>query len=272
MRSDTFVSRLNPGEPGAIDLYASKYGKRFRGTIAFSDTNGSMGGGAGSQPLDPPVVTPEIATPPDAISFPAQLPCDAQGKATLCFTVDLSQSPVPRGYIDGQLYGIAYQLTAQPAQTVSNFWNFISVLAFSPFQAPTSPTWFADIRPILTQYGNLYPIMSKHLVDLGSYASVVQHLNILRLAFSLPIEDPNHMPVTRDLSDAKRAMILQWMDSRGADGLPLKGEETAITARAAPLRVAPDPTPLDLDPLQTRGKSEFMLQFQARQDAKKERP
>ena len=60
-----------------------------------------MGGGAGSQPLDPPVATPEIATPADAISFPAQLPCDPQGKATLYFTVDLSQSPTPRGYIDG---------------------------------------------------------------------------------------------------------------------------------------------------------------------------
>ena len=113
------------------------------------------------------------------------------------------------------------------------------MLAFSPFQAPKSPTWFADIRPIMTQYGNLYPIMSKHLVDLGDYASVVRHLNILRLAFSLPIEDTNHMPVTRDLSDAKRAMILQWMDSPGADGLPLKGEETAIAA--APLRFARRP-------------------------------
>lgn len=271
VRSDTFVCRLNPARPGSIDLYASKYGERFQGTIAFSDTTGPMGGGAGGQPLDPPVATPDIATPADAIRFPAQLPCDAQGKTTLSFTVDLSQSPTPRGYIDGQLYGIAYQLTEQPQQTVSNFWNFISVLAFSPFQAPGSPTWFADIRPIMTQYGNLYPIMSKHLVELGNYDSVVRHLNILRLAFSLPIDDPNHMPVTRDLSDAKRAMILQWMNSPGADGLPLKGEATVAAARAAPLRAAPDPIPLDLDPLQTGGKTEVMLQFQARQDAK-ERP
>ena len=73
MRSDNFVCRLNPGEPGAVELFASEYGKPFQGTIAFSATNGSMGGGAGSQPLDPPVATPDIATPPDAISFPAQL-------------------------------------------------------------------------------------------------------------------------------------------------------------------------------------------------------
>ena len=149
-----------------------------------------------------------------------------------------SKNPNPRGYVDGQLYGIAYQLTTQPAQTIASFWNFISVLAFSPFQAPASPTWYADIQPILTQYGNLYPIMSKHLVDLGDYDSVVSHLKILKLAFSLPVEDPNHMPVTRDLSDAKRDMILHWMDSPGADGLPLKGAPVELTARA-PAHAAP---------------------------------
>ena len=225
-----------------------------------------MGGtGAGNQPLTPPVETPAIAIPPDAISYPSELPCNAQGKATLNVTVDLSQNPNPRGYIDGQLYGIAYQLKSQPAQTISSFWNFISVLAFSPFQTPKAPTWFADIRPVLTQYGNLYPIMSKHLVDLSDYGSVVRHLKILRLAFSLPIEDPNHMPVTRDLSEAKRDMILGWIDNPGADGLPLKGTQVQAAA-PAPLRVAPGPVPLTLDPLQTRGKSEVLLQFQARQN------
>jgi hypothetical protein len=271
VRSDAFVSRLEPNQTGAIDLYASRYGRRLRGTIAFSDTMGPMGGtGAGDEPLDPPVPTPGIAVPADAISYPAQLPCDEHGKATLKFTVDLASDPNPRGYIDGQLYGIAYQLTTQPPGSIGNFWNFISVLAFSPFNAPASPTWYADIQPILAQYGNLYPIMSKHLVDLGNYDSVVRHLNILRLAFSLPIEDPNHMPVTRDLSDARRAMILQWIDSPGADGLPLKGAPLALAARA-PAQAAPDPVPLHLDPLQTRGKAEVILRHQARVSAK-ERP
>lgn len=271
VRSDAFVCRLNPGKKGMIDLYASRYGKRLQGAIAFSDTQGAMGGtGAGDAPLDPPVPTPDIAIPADAISYPTQLPCDPQGKATLEFTVDLSKNPNPRGYIDGQLYGIGYQLTTQSIRSIGSFWNFISVLAFGPFQAPASPTWYADIQPLLTQYGNLYPIMSKHLVDLGDYDSVVSHLRILKLAFSLPIEDPNHMPVTRDLSDARRNMILHWLDSRGADGLPLKGTPVVLTAHA-PAHAAPDPIPLDLDPLQTRGKTEVMLQYQARINAK-ERP
>ena len=271
VRSDGFVCRLEPKVTGAIDLYASRYGERLQASIVFSDTTGAMGGtGAGDEPLDPPVKTPVIAIPADAISYPAQLPCDEQGKAVLKVTVDLTKDPTPRGYIDGQLYGIAYQLTTQPPDTIGNFWNFISVLAFGPFKAPASPTWFADIQPILTQYGNLYPIMSKHLVDLSDYDSVVRNLNILRLAFSLPIEDPNHMPVTRDLSDARRAMILEWINSPGADGLPLKGTPAARAA-PAPAQAAPDPIPLHLDPLQTRGKAEVILHHQARVSAK-ERP
>ena len=136
-----------------------------------------------------------------------------------------------------------------PARSGSMFCSISGVWRCVP------PTWYADIQPILKQYGNLYPIMSKHLVDLGDYDSVVSHLKILKLAFSLPIEDPNHMPVTRDLSDARRDMILHWMDSPGADGLPLKGAPVVLAARA-PAHAAPDPIPLDLDPLQTRGKTE----------------
>lgn len=268
VRSDDFVCRLNPKQTGRVDLYASHYGKRLQANIALGATTGPMGGtGSGNQPLNPPVPTPQIAIPADAISYPRQVSCDEHGKATVSVTVDLSRTPTPRGYIDGQLYGIAYQLTTQPPKAVGNFWNFISVLAFSPFEAPKSPTWLADIQPILTQYGNLYPIMSKYLVDLGDYDSVVKHLKILRLAFSLPLEDPNHMPVTRDLSDAKRNMLLQWMDHPGADGLPLKGTAVVLAAQA-PAMTAPDPIPIHLDPLQKRGKTEVMLQFQARNSAK----
>jgi hypothetical protein len=35
------------------------------------------------------------------------------------------------------------------------------------------------------------------------------------------------MPVTRDLSPAKRATLLRWLSEPGADRLPLLGAETA---------------------------------------------
>src|SRR6185503_14329525 len=119
----------------------------------------------------------------------------------------------PRGYIAGQLYGIDYQLADQPAGYLSNVMNYISVLVFDNKVVPEKPTWYQDIQPLFTQYGNLYPIMSKYVVDLNNYDSVVERISILKLAFSLPIGDPNHMPVTRDLSAGDRDTILKWLSN-----------------------------------------------------------
>ena len=272
VRADDFVCRIEPDKTAAIELYASLYGAPLPASITLDVNTGAMGGtGAGSKPLNPPVETPPIATPANGASWPPALTTDTHGKAALTITAGRLNPQFPRTYIDGQLYGIGYQLTQRPAGSLDNFWNFISVLVFSPFQAPAKPAWFPDIQPILKQYGNLYPIMSKHLVDLGDYDSVVAHLKILELAFSLPIEDPNHMPVTRDLSDAKRDMIRKWMTTPGADGLPLKGTPVAAAAVAATAAAAPMAAVADvvvhLDPLQTEGKTAVMLEYRARRKA-----
>jgi hypothetical protein len=266
VRTDNFVCRLNAGQTKSLDLYASRYGKPLATTISFFSTPGILGVTGGGGP--PNVPTPVVATPANGVSFPSSLLTDASGKAVVPLTGASFNPPMPRWYIDGQVYGVGYQPANQPAGAVTNFWNYISILVFSPFDVPARPTWYADIQPLLTQYGNLYPIMSKHLVDLGDYDSVVAHLKILRLAFSLPIEDPNHMPVTRDLSDNKRAMILNWIDRPGPNGLPVKGEPVAMAA-AAPPPAVPDPVALDLEPLQTRGKAEVLLRYQAAMKAEK---
>ena len=39
-------------------------------------------------------------------------------------------------------------------------------------------------------------------------------------ALKLPIGHPSQMPVTRDLSDAKRALLLKWLQDVGDDGKP----------------------------------------------------
>ena len=159
------------------------------------------------------------------------------------------------------MYGIGYQPAAQPAQAPMNFWNLISILAFDRFEMPAKPAWHPHIQPIMKQYGNLYPIMSRHLVDLGNYESVVAHLDILRFAFSRRIEDPNHMPVTRDLSNGKRDAILTWMDTPGDDGLPLKGEPAPAVAAAPAERHAFE---VDLEPMQRRGKTAALMKAAAR--------
>jgi hypothetical protein len=269
VRADSFVCRLNPGQSASVDLFASRWGRPLGATIQLSATEGAMGGsGAGNQPLDPPVPIPAIATPAGAIGYPAQVESDASGKAVLKIEATPAGPGNPRGYIDGQLYGIACQLAQQPAHTVGNFWNYVSVLVFDRTPVPDQPTWHADIQPILQQYGNLYPIMSKHLVDLGDYDSVVRNRGILKLAFSLPIDDPNHMPVTRDLSDAKRAMILKWLASAGADGLPVKGQPPSGKAAAVAPKAEVSPVSVQLQPLQTAGKTAVLLEHEARKQVR----
>ena len=42
------------------------------------------------------------------------------------------------------------------------------------------------------------------------------------------------MPVTRDLSPAKRTAILEWLQNVGADGKPLYGDAPAALSAQAP--------------------------------------
>eukprot|EP00058_Branchiostoma_floridae_P027413 XP_002612904.1 hypothetical protein BRAFLDRAFT_94212 [Branchiostoma floridae] len=75
-------------------------------------------------------------------------------------------------------------------------------------------TWVDDIYPICQRYDNLYPVM-KPLFNLASYKEVNSRSTRIKLLHSLqlPLDDPNHMPVTRDLSLARRSMIVDWLKS-----------------------------------------------------------
>jgi hypothetical protein len=151
--------------------------------------------------------------------------------------------------------------------------NYISVLAFSKKEVPDTPTWYRDVQKIFTQYGNLYPIMGRYVVDLRDYDAVVQRLNVHGLAFSLPIEDPNHMPVTRDLGAGDRATILKWLATKGANGLPPLGTPSQSPDVNTPSCVdeAATRSSVDLLPGQTAGKTAFLLQLEARAKAARTR-
>lgn len=73
----------------------------------------------------------------------------------------------------------------------------------------------------------------RRFLDLGSYESVCENARLLTLAFGLDESDPNSMPATRDLSAAKRAVILRWLTERDADGLPRQGTAPPGVAPAA---------------------------------------
>ena len=115
-----------------------------------------------------------------------------------------------------------------------NQWNFVSILLWSGFNPPGPVTW-TTIQPIFQQYANLYPVMNRFL-DLGNYEDVVANAELLILAFGVSLDNPNSMPVTRDLSPAKREVILSWLKN------PLSGEvppKPVAVANAAPAPVDP---------------------------------
>ena len=277
VRADSFVYRLNPGDTEQVDFYATRFGKPLASSVInLSSTEGFMGGSGGGKTISPPprpaAAIPDIGTPTDALNYSTSITTDANGHASLDLTASADGPQNPRGYIAGQLYGIAYQLAEQPAGYISNIMNYVSVLVFDKKVVPDKPTWYQDIQPLLTQYGNLYPIMSQYVVDLTKYESVIHRIQILQLAFSLPLRDPNHMPVTRDLGAGDRDTILKWLSSPGPDGRPLLGSppiEPVLLAAPAP--PAEQPEEVEAEPLQGAGKTLFIRQYKERQRAKLER-
>jgi hypothetical protein len=267
VRADQFVFRIDPGETQTADFYATRFGVPLVDAgVTLSNAGAILANLGGGPP-------PDISIPPDGVNVPPTagppvvITTDSRGHAAFSLKASpegptLNGDAWPRGYLAGQLYALGYQLEKQPANYIPNPGNFVSILAYSRRRNPENipATWYDDIQPLFAQYAKLYPIMSKYVVDLSDYASVVDRRNVLGLAFSLPKDNPNHMPVTRDLGSADRRMILNWLATKGADGRPPLGTPRAALATAARTPARSDDT--DLDPLQRAGKTAVILKFE----------
>jgi hypothetical protein len=229
VRPEQFVFRLDPGIGESTDLIVSKFG------------------------VPMPGATPQLQAQPLSLADRSPLPnttaeakTNADGRAKLTITaVDPGN---PRGFVDGQVYAVAFSLQETPtAPRRFDPANFISLLMFSGTTIPQSPAW-DDVHPIFEQYSHLYPrphgpdpytpftgLPPSHpVVNLDDYDSVAGFARHIVWALGLPIEHPSHMPVTRDLSGAKRALLLKWLRAVGADGKP---------QRTPPLAMAPADQP-----------------------------
>ncbi|WP_156521422.1 hypothetical protein [Burkholderia sp. MSMB1589WGS] len=247
VRADTFVYRCSPGDSVQIPIYATQWGKRLsQAMISIVPDSSQLQPANIVNPFDvPPVATPLFAVAyvddrekptPLYYGFNGTLKTNEKGIATL--TLQMSDPGTPRKFnngqdygIDGQIYGIRPGFVDTNQYTgPMNPWNFISILLWSGFDHKAPVDWLS-LKPIFQQYANLYPVMARFL-DMGSYEQVVANAALLKLAFGLRDSDPNSMPVTRDLSPAKRRAILQFL------GDPVYGSapETIESARtlAAP--------------------------------------
>jgi hypothetical protein len=220
VRADQFVFRLNPGQHATADLYATRFGQPYAGAAVITvPVPGQL------QPDSPLGQAPPVAVPAAAVSYPVRVVTDEHGRARLRLLA--SDPGRPRDYIDGQVYALCPVLEdtiVVPGDPYPyNQWNFISLHVWSGFTPGEPPTWHRDIEPVLRQYANLYPVM-RDFLDLGDYESVCAHAKLLAFTFALDVSDPGAMPVTRDLSAAKRDTILRWLSEPGEDGKPLLGD------------------------------------------------
>ena len=214
VRADTYVYRMSPGDVTQVTVYATRWGQPLVGaSVDFAADPSQLQPGSGF----PYVCTsPPVAVPANALAFNTSATTDNKGRAWL--TLKASDPGTPRYFnngqdygIDGQVYGIRPALAGASGNDVVNQWNFISVLLWSGF-TPGNPVTWNDLQPIFQQYANLYPVMNRFL-NLGDFNAVVANASLLKLAFGLDADNPNAMPVTRDLSPAKRQAILSWLDN-----------------------------------------------------------
>jgi hypothetical protein len=259
--AEPFVLRIDSDVDGPVSvttkLYATAYGQPapYAGLI-FGQTGAMPGLGGGGGIDQPTAPIPVAGIPEEALDFPSGLTAGTDGTTTL--TIQATPPGNPRCYIDGQLYNVTYK---QPGQAPNDYGPFelISIHLRNAYPVPAEPTWEANIKPIFVQYGNLYPIMSRRLVNLNCPVSVNEHRKLLMLAFSLDIHDPNYMPVTRDLSEGKRRTIVKWLGRMDQDAQFQALLKAALEAPAGPGPIINAP-PERIDAAETEpvgGKTEF---------------
>jgi len=232
--AEPIVHRIDAPGHCTSTIYAARYGAALKNAEVAISQLGRMpqqGGGQGAGPNTPTAPIPDIGVPESVFKIPASVITGQDGTAQLPIAADNPDNP--RQYIDGQLYLIDFRLPGQGNQARSAF-DYIVTHVRDAYTVPDTPTWEKDVAPIFIQYGNLYPIMSKQLVNLSNPHDVKRHAKILRLAFAQPMASANHMPVTRDLSRGKCEMILRFLDRVIAGGEPTLEAALKRAAPAAP--------------------------------------
>lgn len=247
--ADKFVFRLNPNPTAgttntvSIDFYVTCLGKPIQAEIALWQTGSS---GANPPLIPNPLPSGASVAPPDPVTgiptsalnisanpiLPTILQTDETGKGTIEVTFSdpglvrefqqyvLSNDQTaynlvsysPQQFMDGQLYTVNYCINGEQNLAYPNPSNTLSLMIFNSSSLDGIPqTWPDFIQPIMQQYANLYPLMSKGVFNLADQQVFEGNAQILKMVFSKDPKDPNYMPATRDLSDYKKTVILNYL-------------------------------------------------------------
>ncbi|WP_445989870.1 hypothetical protein ACSVCE_00325 [Chromobacterium haemolyticum] len=258
VRAEDFAIRLDPNHPDKNHLhthiYAACYGQPLAGAeLAF--WAGAPMLDYGNTPADatmgttPRALLPVNNVPNAAIRIsPAAPITDQAGRAAITLHGPESFG-TPREYMDGQLFTLSYNLAGSDPALQQHYDN-LAVVVFSSFPQPgqdidlDNPRW-EDVQPILQQYANLYPVMSQGLFDFSKQAVADASAFIMRFVFDKPIEDPDQMPVTRDLSASKRRMLINYFQNV-IDRTGKTFDRQLMYGKRCPLRQSAPPSQADI--------------------------
>ena len=205
-----YLGKLEYKQTMKVELKVTQYGRPLRDqTVYVSEQSLAV-------PRHGIIPIPEISTTNE--QGIATVIFHAVNKISLLRKFPAPETPCNRTElpIEGQLYTFEYFLSSNNDTfryaNIIQPTNMIAFVAFSYFKEPKHPNWIEHIQPIFQQYERLFPAM-KHVVNLGNYIDVTstRNLHLIDYTMGLDIDNANHMPVTRDLSPSKRAMIQKWL-------------------------------------------------------------
>jgi len=173
VHADGSVFKLYPA-PGQDTAYTTLHVTKFGQPAAGVDLYLGTG-----KPLPP-------------FTFPDKVTTDANGRAAVAITGADPGNPRPN--LDGQSAQAPYGIVGAKQPD-----GQLSARVFDLYHVPDRPTWNRDVWPIFQRYANLFPAM-RPICDLGSYQDVTRHAEYIKRTLLAPVDSPNHMPVTRDLS------------------------------------------------------------------------
>ncbi|HKS23942.1 MAG TPA: hypothetical protein VJZ76_14155 [Thermoanaerobaculia bacterium] len=198
INADQYVFRLDPSEVAKVTIWANTFetpAANVKVTLALN-ANG----------LQPAGKAP-VGTPKSGVAFsPKSAKTGPDGRATFTITGGNPKNPRKVYNIDGQVYGIGWSWSAD---TIPDPNAFLSVKVFDTVPLPKAPTWWGNVFPILIQYAYLYPAMQQ-IFELDDYTQVVANATQIIARLNLPETNPGMMPITRELSAAKKAILLKW--------------------------------------------------------------
>lgn len=189
-----FVFRRDAGDSFKFELLVSKFGRPFpRIPVQVK--------------LEKPNILKLLSGPPVT-----------NDNGIVSLTIITSDPQNPRKVIDGDVSKIYYKVSSQSFKNESA----IHVLVWDKYHIDSAPTWQSHVDPIFKLQATLYPAM-REFINLDEMDDVIENRRLITMCMSLPVDHPNFMPVTRDLSNAKRRMILEWLEQP----LPRNGRQQA---------------------------------------------